>query len=87
MEPEIILGDEPTSALDPISSQNIEARLLDLKREYTTVIVTHTLRQAKRLADYVVFMYLGEVVESGPAKEIFSNPKEARTRAYLEGQF
>jgi phosphate transport system ATP-binding protein len=87
VEPEIILGDEPTSALDPISSQNIEARLLDLKREYTTVIVTHTLRQAKRLADYVVFMYLGEVVESGPAREIFSEPKEERTRAYLEGQF
>ena len=87
VEPEIILGDEPTSALDPISSQNIEARLLDLKREYTTVIVTHTLRQAKRLADYVIFMYLGEVVEACPAKEMFSNPKEVRTRAYLEGQF
>jgi phosphate transport system ATP-binding protein len=87
VEPEIILGDEPTSALDPISSQNIEARLLDLKSEYTTVIVTHTLRQAKRLADHVVFMYLGEVVESGPAQEVFGNPKEARTRAYLEGQF
>jgi phosphate transport system ATP-binding protein len=87
VEPEIILGDEPTSALDPISSQNIEARLLDLKDEYTTVIVTHTLRQAKRLGDYVVFMYLGEVVESGPAQEVFSNPKQARTQAYLEGQF
>jgi phosphate transport system ATP-binding protein len=87
VEPEIILGDEPTSALDPISSQNIEARLLDLKHEYTTVIVTHTLRQAKRLADYVVFMYLGEVVESGPAEEVFDSPKEMRTRAYLEGQF
>jgi len=87
VEPEIILGDEPTSALDPISSQNIEARLLDLKKQNTTVIVTHTLRQAKRLADYVVFMYLGEVVEVGPAKEFFNNPKEARTRAYLEGQF
>jgi phosphate transport system ATP-binding protein len=87
VEPEIILGDEPTSALDPISSQNIEARLLDLKCEYTTVIVTHTLRQAKRLADYAVFMYLGEVVEAGLAKELFSNPKEARTCAYLDGQF
>ena len=87
VEPEIILGDEPTSALDPISSQNIEARLLDLKRAYTIVIVTHTLRQAKRLADYVVFMYLGEVVEAGPAQEVFTHPKEARTRAYLEGQF
>ncbi len=87
VEPEIILGDEPTSALDPISSQHIEGRLLDLKNEYTTVIVTHTLRQAKRLADHVIFMYLGEVVECGPAKEIFHNPKQERTRAYLEGQF
>ena len=87
VEPEIILGDEPTSALDPISSLNIEGRLLDLKREYTTVIVTHTLRQAKRLADYVIYMYLGEVVEAGPAHEVFENPQHERTRAYLEGQF
>jgi phosphate transport system ATP-binding protein len=87
VEPEIILGDEPTSALDPLSSQNIEKRLLDLKKDYTTVIVTHTLRQAKRLADYVAYMYLGEVVESGPASEVFKNPKHERTRAYLEGQF
>ncbi|HTP03473.1 MAG TPA: phosphate ABC transporter ATP-binding protein [Anaerolineales bacterium] len=87
VEPEIILGDEPTSALDPISAQNIESRLLDLKKDYTTVIVTHTLRQAKRLADYVAYMYLGEVVEAGPAREVFNNPQHQRTRAYLEGQF
>jgi len=86
VEPEIILGDEPTSALDPISSQNIESRLLDLKKDYTTVIVTHTLRQAKRLADFVIYMYLGEVVEFGPAKDVFNNPQHDRTRAYLEGQ-
>ncbi len=86
VEPEIILGDEPTSALDPISSQNIEQRLLDLKQSYTTVIVTHTLRQAKRLADYVIYMYLGEVLEAGAAKEVFNNPQHRRTRAYLEGQ-
>ena len=86
VEPEIILGDEPTSALDPISSQNIEQRLLDLKHQYTTVIVTHTLRQAKRLADYVIYMYLGEVIEAGTADEVFHNPKHERTRAYLEGQ-
>ncbi len=86
VEPEIILGDEPTSALDPISSQNIESRLLDLKKDYTTVIVTHTLRQAKRLADYVIYMYLGEVIEAGLAKEVFNNPQHERTRAYLEGQ-
>src|SRR5512139_2245278 len=87
VEPEIILGDEPTSALDPISSLNIESRLLDLKRVYTTVIVTHTLRQAKRLADYVIYMYLGEVIEAGPAKEIFTNPQNERTKQYLEGLF
>lgn len=87
VEPEIILGDEPTSALDPISSQNIESRLLDLKQQYTTVIVTHTLRQAKRLADYVIYMYLGEVIEAGPAHEVFTNPKHERTKQYLEGLF
>lgn len=87
VEPEIILGDEPTSALDPISSQNIEARLLQLKQKYTTVIVTHTLRQAKRLADYVIYMYMGEVIEAGPAKEIFTNPKHERTKQYLDGIF
>jgi phosphate transport system ATP-binding protein len=87
VEPEIILGDEPTSALDPISSLNIESRLLELKKTYTTVVVTHTLRQAKRLADHVIYMYLGEVIEAGPAHEVFSNPKHERTKAYLEGQF
>ncbi len=87
VEPEIILGDEPTSALDPISATNIERRLLDLKQNYTTVIVTHTLRQAKRLADYVIYMYLGEVVEAGPAHEVFNHPQHERTRAYLDGQF
>ncbi len=87
VEPEIILGDEPTSALDPISSQNIESRLLQLKQQYTTVIVTHTLRQAKRLADYVIYMYLGEVIEAGPAHDVFTNPQHERTKQYLEGLF
>jgi phosphate transport system ATP-binding protein len=87
VEPEILLGDEPTSALDPISAQHIEKRLLDLKQEYTIVLVTHILRQAKRLADNVVFMYLGEVVEAGPAHEVFDNPQQERTRRYLDGQF
>jgi phosphate transport system ATP-binding protein len=87
VEPEILLGDEPTSALDPISAQRIEKRLLELKSEYTIVLVTHILRQARRLADYVIFMYLGEVVECGPAHEVFEHPRQERTRAYLEGQF
>jgi len=87
VEPEILLGDEPTSALDPISAQHIEKRLSELKSQYTIVMVTHILRQARRLADYVVFMYLGEVVEHGPAYEVFNNPGQERTRAYLDGQF
>lgn len=85
VEPEILLGDEPTSALDPISAQHIEERLLELKQQYTIVLVTHTLRQAKRLADYVIFMYLGEVVEQGPAHEVFSNPQQPRTKAFIDG--
>lgn len=87
VEPEILLGDEPTSALDPISAQHIEKRLLDLKEQYTVVLVTHILRQAKRLADYVVFMYLGELIEHGPAHQVFANPREERTRAYIGGEF
>jgi phosphate transport system ATP-binding protein len=84
--PEIILGDEPTSALDPQSSQNVERRLIDLKRDYTVVVVTHILRQAKRIADYIAFLYLGELVEHGPAAEVFGNPRDPRTRAYLTGE-
>ncbi len=83
--PRVILGDEPTSALDPKSSQHIEKRFLELKNEYTIVIVTHILRQAKRLADYVIFLYLGELVEHGPAKEMFENPKEEMTKEYMKG--
>jgi phosphate transport system ATP-binding protein len=85
-EPEIILGDEPTSALDPQSSQNVERRLMELKADYTIVVVTHILRQAKRIADYIVFLYLGEVVEHGPAEEVFARPQDPRTRAYLTGE-
>jgi phosphate transport system ATP-binding protein len=85
LEPEVILADEPTSALDPISAQHIEEKLQELKEKYTIVLVTHTLRQARRLADHVVFMYLGEVVEQGPAREVFENPQMERTKAYLQG--
>jgi phosphate transport system ATP-binding protein len=87
VEPEILLGDEPTSALDPISAQNIEKRLSALKEHYTIVLVTHILRQARRLADYVVFMYLGDLVEHGPAQQVLEHPQQERTRAYLEGEF
>jgi phosphate transport system ATP-binding protein len=87
VEPEVLLCDEATSALDPISAQRIEGRLLELKTDYTIVLVTHVLRQARRLADYVIFMYLGELIEHGPADQVFHNPQEAKTRAYLEGEF
>ncbi len=86
VEPEIILGDEPTSALDPQSSQHVERCLQELKADYTVVVVTHILRQARRIADYIVFLYLGELVEHGPAAEIFANPRNARTRSYLTGE-
>jgi phosphate transport system ATP-binding protein len=85
VEPEIILCDEPTSALDPVSSQHIEQQLLKLKNEYTIVIVTHNIHQAMRLADYVIHLYLGELVEHGPANEVLENPKEERTKAYING--
>lgn len=85
VDPDIILADEPTSALDPISSLEIEKKFVELKENYTIVLVTHILRQAMRLADYVVFMYLGEVIEQGPAKDFFESPKTEITRAYLRG--
>ncbi len=87
VEPEIILCDEPTSALDPVSSQHIEQQLLKLKNDYTIVIVTHNIHQAMRLADYVIHLYLGEVVEHGTANELFENPNNPMTRAYINGTF
>jgi phosphate transport system ATP-binding protein len=86
VRPEILLCDEPTSALDPVSAQNIEKKLIELKKDYTIVLVTHILRQARRMADYVVFLYLGELVEHGPAQDIFANPREPRTKAYIMGE-
>lgn len=85
--PEVILGDEPTSALDPISAETIERRFLELKKDYTIVLVTHILRQARRLADYVIFLYMGHLIEHGPAEEFFARPRYAKTQAYLSGQF
>jgi phosphate transport system ATP-binding protein len=82
--PEIILADEPTSALDPISSARIEEQFQVLKDDYTIILVTHILRQAKRLADYVVFMYLGEVIEQGTPEEVFENPGNPITQEYLK---
>lgn len=87
VDPEIILADEPTSALDPISSNAIEEQFSHLKEHYTIVMVTHILRQARRIADHIIFMYLGEVIEQGPAQEFFNNPKMERTKEYLKGAF
>ncbi|MBN2354381.1 MAG: phosphate ABC transporter ATP-binding protein [Spirochaetales bacterium] len=87
VEPEVILGDEPTSALDPRSSRTIEEKFTALKSRYTIILVTHILRQARRLADYVVFLYDGRIVEHGPAGQVFGTPREQLTREYIEGIF
>jgi len=86
VEPEVLLCDEPTSALDPISARRIEGQLLALKKYYTIIFVTHILRQAKRLSDYVVFLYLGELIEHGPAEDVLADPREPRTQAYIKGE-
>ena len=87
IEPEYILGDEATSALDPLSTKIVEQLFIKLKDKYTVILVTHTLRQARRIADYIVFMYLGKIVETGPTEEFFSNPKKQLTKDYLSGSF
>jgi len=87
VQPEVLLCDEPTSALDPISASHIERQLFALKQDYTIVFVTHTLRQARRLADYVIFLYLGQLIEHGPTETIFNQPSDPRTKAYIEGSF
>lgn len=85
VEPEIILGDEPTSALDPIATKKIEEKFHQLKQNYTIVIVTHILRQAKRLADYIIFMYMGELIEQGPVDKIMNFPEKELTKEYMKG--
>lgn len=85
VEPDIILADEPTSALDPMSSRRIEECFGELKKDYTTIIVTHILRQARRLADYAAFFYCGQLIEHGPAQQMFEDPKEQMTREYMKG--
>ena len=85
--PEVLLLDEPCSALDPRSTQVIEELILQLREEVAVVIVTHNLQQALRIADHVGFMYLGELVEYGPAEQVFGAPREERTREYVGGAF
>lgn len=85
--PEIILLDEPTSALDPIATSKIEDLLVKLKKDFTIVLVTHNMSQAARISDYSMFMYLGELVEYGKTKQMFTMPKDKRTEEYLTGKF
>lgn len=87
VKPEVLLMDEPTSALDPVATVMVENTIRELKKDMTVIIVTHNLEQAKRVADDVVFMYLGKVIETGDVKQMFSNPKEELTEKYLSGAF
>lgn len=87
MEPEVILMDEPTSALDPISTNKIEELAIELKKDYTIVIVTHNMQQAARVSDYTAFFLLGEMVEFDKTSVIFQNPSDKRTEDYITGRF
>lgn len=87
VNPHVILMDEPTSALDPISTKKIEDLVLELKKEYTIVIVTHSMQQASRISDKTAFFLLGEVIEFDDTKKLFSSPQDERTEAYITGRF
>ncbi|MCD6591718.1 MAG: AAA family ATPase, partial [Thaumarchaeota archaeon] len=87
VEPEVLLLDEPTSSLDPASTKRIEELLKRLSRDYTIVVVTHNVHQAMRLAEHVVFIFEGRVVEQGEAERIFKNSKNILTKAYIKGDF
>jgi phosphate ABC transporter, ATP-binding protein len=87
LKPEILLMDEPTSALDPISTNKIEELLLELKRKFTIVVVTHNMSQAARISDNSMFMYLGELIEHGNTTQMFTKPQNKRTEEYLTGVF
>ena len=87
VEPEVILMDEPCSALDPMSTGRIEELMLDLKAEYTIVIVTHNMQQAARISDYSGYMLLGEMIEFGPTAGIFTSPQDKRTQDYVSGRY
>ncbi|HNR14645.1 MAG TPA: phosphate ABC transporter ATP-binding protein PstB [Thermodesulfobacteriota bacterium] len=87
VEPEVILFDEPCASLDPISTRHIEELILQLKEEYTIVIVTHNMQQAARISDYTAFLYLGELIEFGETEDLFTAPKKKMTEEYLTGKF
>jgi len=87
IKPEVLLLDEPCSALDPISTGKIEELIGELKHDYTVVIVTHNMQQAARCSDYTAYMYLGDLVEFGPTREVFTKPKKKDTEDYITGRF
>jgi len=87
VEPEALLLDEPCSALDPIATLRIEELMQELKKNYTIVIVTHNMQQAARASDYTAFLYIGELIEFGETKHIFSAPEQKRTEDYITGRF
>ena len=87
VEPEVLLMDEPTSALDPISTSRIEELAMELKKDYTIVMVTHNMQQAARISDKTAFFLLGDMVEFGPTEQIFSMPQDRRTEDYITGRF
>lgn len=87
VEPEVLLMDEPTSALDPISTSKIEELMEELKKKYTVVVVTHNMQQAVRVSDYTAFFLVGEMVEYGVTKNLFSYPQDKRTEDYITGRF
>ena len=87
VKPEVLLMDEPTSALDPISTSRIEDLVLELKKDYTIVMVTHNMQQATRVSDQTVFFLLGEIIETAPTEQLFSVPADKRTEDYITGRF
>ncbi|MGE5352759.1 MAG: phosphate ABC transporter ATP-binding protein PstB [Acidobacteriota bacterium] len=87
VDPEIILLDEPASALDPISTAKIEELLVELKHKYTIIIVTHNMQQASRVSDYTAFFYMGELIEYGQTRKMFTNPSQKKTEEYITGRF
>ena len=86
-DPDILLMDEPTSALDPISTSMVEQLMCELATDHTVVVVTHNMQQATRVADKTAFFYLGELIEEGPTRDLFANPRQQRTQEYLSGRF
>jgi phosphate transport system ATP-binding protein len=87
VSPDVILMDEPAASLDPSSAAKVESSILDMKDEYTIIIVTHNMQQARRVSDHTTFMYLGDIIEFGETRQVFNSPNRQETRAYIDGVF